>query len=142
MKRNAFMTVEVLISLVIISMGVLTITSALKTLYTATDKQKHYEQAAIALLSIKDTLGSIDFEKQKHIKETLNGWNYTIDAQQIASRRTYVIGDVEEMSGNKGRYESLLYKISITLKDDLLSKNYTLYQTRYKKLFGGINDEI
>jgi len=143
MKRTAFMTVEVLISLVIISMGVLTITSALKTLYAATDKQKHYEQAAIVLFSLKDTLRSIDFEKQKHIKGRLNGWNYTINAEQIVSRHNYTIDpDSELLSGNNGPHTILLYKITLAVNDDILSKQYTLYESRYKTKNTKIEDAI
>lgn len=139
MKRNAFMTIEVLISLVIISMGVLTITSALKTLYSSTDKQKHYEEVSNTLLSLKDTLSGIDFEKQNHIEGKLNGWNYSIGIEEVASRRTFVISDVAEFTGNKGPFNVLLYKIILIVHDNSLSKTYTLYQTRYKRI-SGINE--
>lgn len=140
MKHRAFMTIEVLIALVIISMGVLTITSALKTLYSSTDKQKYYENSTIALLSIKDTLIQIDFEKQKRTTGKLNGLDYTITADQIASQRTYVVDESSDLSGNKGGYEIILYKITLTLSDTLHTKYYTLYQARTKKLFDDTNE--
>ncbi|WP_298691241.1 hypothetical protein [uncultured Sulfuricurvum sp.] len=139
MKRTAFLTIEVLISLVIISMGVLTVTSALKTLYGAADKQKHYEAAATTLLSLKDMLSSIDFEKQQHKEGKLNGWEYAVHIERIASQRTYVISDITEFTGNKGRYEIQLYKVTLTLHDESLSKTYTIYQTRYKPVQGTNN---
>ena len=136
MKRTAFMTIEVLISLVIISMGVVTVTSALKTFYAAAHKQDHYEEALTTLYSLNDMINKIDFEKQKQIEGVLNGWKYSIKAEQINIRRTYVSNDLVELSGNIGRYNVILYKVIMTISNNGLTKTYTLYRTRTKMLPG------
>lgn len=142
MRRYAFMTVEVLISLVIISMGVLMAMSALKTMHATSSKESSYEDLTIALMSIKDTLSGIDFEKTKHFVGTINSWNYTISSQQIVARRTYVYDESVDIAGNKGAFELDLYKITLSLEKEQFKKKYIFYQTQSKKIFTQNDNEI
>lgn len=142
MKKSAFLTIEVLISLVIITMGILVASSSLKSFYFASEKKQSYEDLLSTLLTLKDLYVQTDFEKLKTEEGTLNGWDYSLTSQNILSKKTFIYDETGLSGGNSGPYEMTLYKIDIQLQKESFTQSFSYYQTRAKQIadFGDKND--
>ncbi len=132
--KKAMITIEVLISLMILMIVIASSTSAVKFFHMAGAKKQTYEDIYITVLSIKDKIEPLICNTTMYANGKLNAYNYTATCKQEKSLREYKppfnIGDP---SGNIGQNIINLYEVTLTLTKEKLSKHYVYYVHTIKK---------
>ena len=137
--RKAFLTVEVLISMVILFMAITILTTSIKTTSLLERKKEHYELEYITIKSIINLVKKTDFSIQSQSKHfqpiplSINKFNgYTFTAMGKKIQEAYNIR--EGMDGiSKGTTLISLYKIVLKVKKDTTENEYSFYHTKVKK---------
>lgn len=130
--RSAFVTIEAIIAFIILTFGILTTTSSMKTLGLLNQKKAYYEELYTAVLSLKDLTDVYSFEQQKEYRGELNGFTYRINAQEIDKRRDRIF-DYDSGQKVDGVYEVTLYKVVLHIRKNKLEREYAYYTARQKK---------
>jgi type II secretory pathway pseudopilin PulG len=136
--KNGFTLIEVLIATLIMVMAIVTVTAAVRQFIAQREKLRHYEQVYTAVLSLHDRIMNENFAGNSHKTGTLNGLDYTYDAKLMASANNYVVGVEPGLSGNKGIFTVMAYKINL----ELGGRTFEFYKTQYGKKVGIAQDEI
>ena len=133
--KKAMITIEVLISMVILFLVVATSFSNIKFFNMLNDKKSIYEEEYINILSIKDKLSS-SICKTTQISEGLfNNYKYIATCTKVRELRTYIKDSEDDaLSGNKGNYLIKLYNIELNIKHENISKRHSYNLTVNKKL--------
>jgi hypothetical protein len=127
-------TIEVLISLLILSMVIATSSVTIKQLMTIGKQQKKHELLYIAVLNIKDLIDDDICRTSLSTEGDFNSFHFSAKCEEQNRRRSYVKADPDDpREGNIGQLLLILYKVTLTLKNDKIEKNYEYYKTILKK---------
>ena len=132
--KKAMITIEVLISLMILMIVIASSTSAVKFFHMAGAKKQNYEDLYITVLSIKDKLAPSLCKTTMNSRGKLNGYNYSATCKKEKSLREYKPAfDIGDPSGNIGENIINLYQVNLTLTKEKQKKNYTYYVNTIQK---------
>ncbi|MCF6207576.1 MAG: hypothetical protein L3J47_11925 [Sulfurovum sp.] len=129
--RNAMITVEILISIVILFLVIATSVTGIKQLRMVEEKGDKYEAWYIGFHNITELLDkTICTPGHMGQEGTLSGMTYQAACKLVEKRKSFrkTIEDDEE-EGNYGPYLLSLYKISLKLSKDNMQKEYSYYKT-------------
>lgn len=135
--KKAMITIEVLISLLILFLVISTSVTNIKFFNLMIDKKTSYEEEYIAVLSLKDRLSGRLCESTLEERDTINGFEYTATCEKIKESRSFKKGfELGEPSGNFGNHLIKLYKIDIELQKGSFKSNHNYLVTLSEKLNG------
>jgi hypothetical protein len=127
-------TVEVLVSIVILMTVVATSSSAIKYFRLLNDKKTFYEDVYINVLNIEAKIKNDICLKEYNLKGELNGYEYQAVCKKVKSVREYIKGfEDDEPSGNIGLNFAELFEINLQIKKERFEKDYTYYKYFYRK---------
>jgi len=134
-NRKAFLTVEVLISMIIIFSAIVTISSAMKAVGVFYQKTKVYETIYITVNSIKNMIYSKDIDINNlsttynniYNNSNYNGFIINISAKIIEQRKPPTVEGVGMIDSSLILY---LLKFKIELDKKHVHKDYYIYLTR------------
>ncbi len=129
MNNKGFTLIEVLLSLIILVVAVVSINAAFKQFVMYRSKMEKYKNIYMTTLSIKDMILSKKLSENTAGSGELNGIKYSYKVSLLA-KGFNVESDTESSSIGKGNYEIFLYKIDLKVGN----KNYILYKTQFKKV--------
>jgi len=138
--KRAFLVIEVIISILITFLAIVTIVTAYKYKNLFNDKDKLYQnlyvtvKSTISLLDKEDiNINNLNYVLYKTFD--LNDFSIKIFIKKIQSKRNYVIkAPGEGSSGNIGNLNYTLYEVKMIFKKNLFVKKYIIYLTKVKKL--------
>ncbi|UCN00589.1 hypothetical protein LCX93_01350 [Sulfurimonas sp. SWIR-19] len=134
--RQASITIEVLISMLILFLVIATSVTTIKQLRLVQNKQEKYETDYITFLSLHDLLDdTICQDGYKEMQGQFALYSYSAKCTLVDSLRTYQkafeIGDAE---GNIGSTLVSFYKVILHIKTKNFDKTYTYNKTVTKSL--------
>ncbi len=129
MNNKGFTLIEVLLSLIILVVAIVSINAAFKQFVMYKSKMDKYKNIYMTTLSIKDMILSKKLSENTAGSGELNGIKYSYKVSLLA-KGFNVESDTESSSIGKGNYEIFLYKIDLKVG----SRNYVLYKTQFKKV--------
>jgi len=135
--RKAFLTVEVLISIVIIFMAIVIMTSSIKTVTLFDRKATQYETNYITVKSVLNYIQKLEIDldnitanytKIDSNLTQLNKYDIVLEAKKL--KETYIkdIDSFGNVSNSKNKV--ILLQMKITLKSTNSIKIYEIYMTR------------
>ena len=122
-------TIEVLISMLILFMVVATSVATLKQLKIIRLQQVKHEELYINVLNIKEMLEGAVCKKFLETSGSVNGFEYRAKCSKIAEKRSYKKDFEEGIDGNFGNELVTLYKVELTLKKGRFEKAYNYLET-------------
>lgn len=129
-------TIEVLVSLLILFMVVATSLTTIKHLNLVQMQQMKYEDVYRAIINIKDYIDADICLKKSSMSGRFNDFEYKAECIKEIEKRKYVkafeLGDPE---GNIGNIMATLSKVVITLKKKNFKKKYSYQKFTTKRLF-------
>ncbi len=129
-------TIEVLISLLILFMVVATSVTTIKHLNLVQTQQVRYEDVYRALINIKDYIDADICQEKRVMSGTFNDFDYKAQCTQELEKRKYVKAfEQGEPEGNVGDVMAILSKVTITLKKDNFKKEYSYQKFTTKRVF-------
>jgi len=135
MKKNkGFTLIEVLLSLIILTVAIVSVNAAFKQFVNYKQKLEKYKKIYRTTLAIKDYIESKELVDGVTEYGELNGMKYSYSVKLVSKNRNFEEGEASR-GGNTGDYELYLFKVTL----DVEGRIYQFYETRYKKLrgFGG-----
>lgn len=133
--KNAMITIEVLIALVILFSVVVTSASAVKHLFITKGQKDSYEKLYISVLNIKDKIDNKICTNSFHLIGSLGNSTYEADCKKLKELRNYISGfEDNQIQGNNGRTYVSLYKIDLHISLNQREKSYTYYKTQTTRL--------
>jgi len=134
--RRAILTIEVLISLLILFMIVAISITSVKHLDIIRTQQVRYGNVYRAVNNIKDYISADICSKKFSMDGHLNGFKYHAVCKQQAQKRNYVVAfQSGDRQGNIGNLLAILSKVTITLKKGNFKKSYTYQKFTTRRLF-------
>lgn len=135
--KKAIVTIEVLISMLILFLITSTSFEAIKFFNIISEKKVNYEDEYITVLSIKDKISSDVCNSSLTLEGILNGYKYQASCKKLQELRNYKKAITEdELSGNIGSYFIGLYNVSLVLNKGSYEKKYEyIVEKQYKKRF-------
>ncbi len=133
MKKNkGFTLIEVLLSLIILTVAIVSVNAAFKQFVEYKSKMEKYKNIYMTTLSIKDMIESKELKNGYTETGELNGLKYKYSVELIASKRNVTSSeDIENQEQlEEGSFEVYLYKITLHIDN----KKYEFYKTQYKKV--------
>ncbi len=129
-------TIEVLVSLLILFMVIATSVTTIKHLNLAQVQQVRYEDVYRALINIKDYIDADICQKKRSMNGTFNDFEYKAECIQELEKRKYVKAfEKGEVEGNVGDVMAILSKVVITLKKNNFKKEYSYQKLTTKRVF-------
>lgn len=129
MNNKGFTLIEVLLSLLILVVAIVSINASFKQFVMYKSKMDKYKNLYMTTLSIKDKILSQKLTDNLAGSGELNGIRYSYKVS-LAAKGYNIESDTETSTIGKGKFEIYLYKIDLKVGN----KNYTLYKTQYKKV--------
>ena len=129
--NRAMITVEVLISLLILFTVVTTSSVVLKHLRIVQNQQGRHQMLYIAVLNAKAKIERTICDRLMTEKGEFNGYAFVAECQSVEEKRSY-LKDFDEngmQEGNIGRYAVRLFKVTLTLSQRQFTKEYIYYKT-------------
>ena len=120
-------TIEVIISLLILFMVIALSSVAMKQLIFVNKQQNIHEENYIAVLNIKEYIDSTICIKTFQKSGQLDSYDFSAKCTQVANNKNYIKD--EHTEGNFGETRVTLYKITLTLKKEKFQKAYKYYKT-------------
>jgi len=120
-------TVEVLISLLILFMVIATSTATIKQLNIIRSQQINNEEFYMVVLNIKDYIDNTICIQNTSLQNSFEDFNFQAKCTLIQKKRKFTKQGLTE--GNIGNSFILLYKIQLKIIKDNFSKVYTYYKT-------------
>jgi len=134
--KRAMITIEVLVSLLILFMVVATSVTTIKHLGLIQTQQMRYEDIYRVVLNLKDYIDADICQKKMNISGTLNDFEFKAKCRQEVQRRIYVKAfKPGDMEGNFGDKMVRLFKVTITLKKENFKKEYSYQKFTIKRVF-------
>jgi len=125
-------TVEVIISLLILFMVIATSSVTIKQLFLINKQQSNHENLYIELLNVKDYIDEEVCQKDQDISGDLNGFHFVATCQKVNELKSFVKD--EDREGNLGNYLITLYKVTLSLQKENIDKKYQYYKTVVRHL--------
>lgn len=136
--KKAMITIEVLVAMLILFLVIATSFSNISFFNILNEKKKTYEDTYMNVLSIKDKLSLTLCTTTMRQEGTFNNISYIATCDKEKELRTFTMGmELDDPSGNVGRYLIKLYTITLELQEEKSNKAYSYLLTRSEK----INDE-
>ena len=142
-NKNAFLTIEVLISMVIVFLAILTLTSSIKSDILFTKKIHFYEKIYITTLSAQNMIKHSKFESSKITKDfhplkirknKINGFTIKAKVKKIKELRNYVDNFFDaKLSKNNGSNIFILYKVKLEISEENFQKEFEFFVTKIVK---------
>ena len=133
--KKAMITIEVLISMLILFLVLATYFSNIKFFNLMIEKKVNYEDEYITVLSLKDKLSSTICKTSLKEEDDFNGFHYIASCEKVKELRTFVKGfEEDDLSGNIGNYLLKLYKVNLGLQKGKFSKQNSYYITISEKI--------
>jgi len=133
--KKAMITIEVLVSMLILFLVIATSFENIKFFNIMSDKKISYEDEYMSVLSLKDKLSNTICKTS--LKETgvFNTYDYSATCENIKELRTFKKAfELNDPSGNIGRYLMKLYKVNLDLTKGNFTKTFSYYVTVGQKL--------
>ena len=128
--KSAMITVEVLISMVILFMITVTSVVVVKQMNFIQNKQQKHEKYFIELFNVKEQISYNICEKFFKLEGVSRDFYFIATCNKIESLNNYQKSlDSMVPEGNVGNYIVSLYQITLELKRDNFHKKYTYYKT-------------
>lgn len=135
-NKAAFLTIEVLISMIIVFSAIVTLSMSIKSTTMFTRKSEANQILYITVNSVINILENTTFSRDYISKrdfqipiQKINGFD--ISAEGKVDKVLYIEKKTDDFTGFTGKKKPLvLYKIKIILKNKHLKKSYEIYQTR------------
>jgi hypothetical protein len=156
MNKKAFLTVEILISMIIVFLAIVTLSAAIKSNTMISQKKDIYEDIYITVQSIKNDLLSMDiqyFENDTPSIEDffntdpntaskryntinlpykqLNRFTINLKAKKVKEIKNFI--ETLEGGSNKGLDTSVVFHVILTLKRENFEKEYSFYLNKFIK---------
>lgn len=133
--KKAMITIEVLISLLILFLVIATSFSNIKFFNIMIEKKLNYEDEYMATLSIRDSLSSTICKTSLKEEGDFNGFSYIATCEKIKELRTFRQGfELDDPSGNIGNYLLKLYRVDFELNKGAFYAQQSYYITRSEQL--------
>ena len=133
--KKAMITIEVLVSLLILFLVIATSFSNIKFFNIMIEKKTNYEDEYMAVLSIRDKLSSTICKTVMKQEGDLNNFHYKATCEKIKELKTFSKGFEDgDKSGNIGNYIIRLYQVTLELQNNTYEKQHSYYITRSEKL--------
>ncbi len=133
--KKAMITIEVLVSMLILFLVVATSFSNIKFFNIINEKKDGYEEHYMNVLSLKDKLSSTICQTLQKQEGEFNGYSFLATCEKVQELRTYMKAiEDDEVSGNVGFHMMKLYKVTLNLKKENFSKEQSYYMTVAQKL--------
>jgi len=134
--KSAMITIEVLVSLLILFMVVATSVTTIKHLNIVRTQQVRYEDIYRAVINIKDYIDADICSKKVSMSGNFNGFQYHAVCKEEVEQRKYVKAFEEgEPEGNIGNLMAILSKVTVTLKKGNFQKSYSYQKFTTKSHF-------
>lgn len=131
--KNGMITIEVLISLLILFLTVATSSIAIKHLIFIEEQQKSYEKLYGTLQSIKDLIDLDICTHKNFISGEFNGYRYEANCRLLAKTREYRKSmEEDEPEGNLGVRKIYLYRVDLNISSDNQSHSYHYNKFGYR----------
>ncbi len=130
MNNRGFTLIEVLLSLIILTVAVVSINAAFKQFTVYKSRFNKYKNIYMTTLSIKDLIESKKLSNNMTGSGKLNGLKYKYRVSLVAKGNTVSTDEESQGSIGKGNFELYLYKIDLQVEN----KKYSFYKTEYKKV--------
>jgi hypothetical protein len=137
-RNSGFTLVEVLVATLIMVVSIVTVTAALRQFSINREQLRRYEQLYTVTLSLRDKIMGETLTDNRQDKGTLNGLEYRYTCRLEQSANNYVFGEDDALSGNKGMFFIMLFKVSL----EIGGKKFEFYKTQYKKRYETAKDDI
>ena len=139
-NKKAFLTVEVLISIVIIFMAIVTMTSSIKSVALFERKSTQYEITYITLKSVLNYVQKLELNfdtlttRYTKIDTSLNNLNNFIITLEVKKKNEDYLKDIDSFGNiSKSNKKIILLQMRITLKNKNIRKVYDIYMTKMIK---------
>lgn len=133
--KKAMITIEVLISMLILFLVISTSFTTIKFFNIQIKKRVNYEDKYINFLTLKDKLSNKICKNSLVENGTFNGFSYSAKCEKVKELRTFKKAfDEDEVSGNIGNYLMTLYKVTLQLKKNNFTHSQSYFLTRSKKI--------
>ena len=133
--KNAIITIEVLVALLILFLVIASSTNTIKFFQIIENKKVTIEDEYMIVLNIKEKLSHSICKEELKEEGSLNGYNYTAECEKQNELRSYQQAlEVGDSSGNIGNYLMKLYGVKLNIKKDNFDKDYVYLITRGEKL--------
>jgi hypothetical protein len=131
-NRKAFLTIEILISIIIIFTSIVTLSASAKYILRYNSKSNHYENLYITAQSIINTIQDVPTDtllnpnQLSHLNlSKLNGFTIKINSKLIDKQTIYDFDEFGNIiSTNKTTF---LFKVILVITKNNISKTYTVY---------------
>jgi len=133
--KKAMLTIEVLISMLILFLVISMSFSDINFFNILNKKKQNYEDIYIEVLNLRSKLSSdiCDVIQEKDGK--INDFSYSVKCEKLKQMRTYKKADeAGDSSGNIGPYLVKLYLIKLKLTRENIEKEFYYYKTISKKV--------
>jgi len=128
-------TIEVLISLLILFIVVTTSVIALKNALMVEKRKEKYQDLYRAIFNVQALMPDSLCIKDQYKKGKINDFDFNLSCTQISELRGYQKSfDTDTPEGNIGSVDYILYEITLTFQKEHFSKTYKYYKTVTKKL--------
>jgi hypothetical protein len=133
--KPAMITIEVLISMLILFLVISTSMNNINFFNLMIEKKQSYEDKYMTVLSLKDKL-SFTICQTSFVEEgVFSGFDYKASCKKIKELKSYVIAtDPDDPSGNIGNDLVKLFEVHLELKKDSFKAINTYYITRSEKI--------
>lgn len=133
--KKAIITIEVLISLLILFLIIATSSTTLKVFQSVLIKKDIYEKEYITVLSIKDKISHEICTKKSQLEGRYNGFDYKANCRKLKESRTFKKAfEGDEKNGAFGNYIMRLNSIKLELKKGSYSSEYNYIKTTNEKV--------
>ena len=130
MKKNkGFTLIEVLLSLIILTVAIVSVNAAFKQFVTYKEKFNKYKRIYRTTLSIKDMIDNKELVDGDTYYGELNGMKYEYTVHLVRKNRNFEEGEVSR-GGNTGDFEIYLFRVDL----DVEGKKYSFYETKFKRI--------
>lgn len=128
-------TIEVLISLLILFMVIATSTVTIKQLKTVREQQINHEELYMLVLNVKDFIDDDICIEKFSMHGDLNGYKYSAKCEKLNDSRSYKKAFEEgDEEGNIGVVSVQFYKILLDIQKKKLERHYLYFKTVTKKV--------
>lgn len=135
--RQASITIEVLISMLILFLVIATSVTTIKQLRIVQNKQLKLEESYITFLSLHDLIDdTICKEGHTTMQGRFENYSYSATCKLLNSLKTYKKAFEEgDKEGNVGNVLVSFYEVTLSIEAKKLEKVYTYNKTVTKRLF-------
>ncbi len=133
--KKAMITIEVLVSLLILFLVIATSFSNIKFFNIMIEKKVTYEDEYITVLSLRDKLSSSICQTSFKEENDFNGFHYIASCEKVKELKSFIKGSEDsDISGNIGTSLISLYRINLKINKNNYEKTHTYLFVQTKRL--------